>query len=83
MKKKSRDWQTKANSIKYVSYFLITIHMSGGHDDHDDHGKKSGGSSMNIGITSMIGSFFGVASGAGPIKDAIKGWGGGGGHDHH
>lgn len=46
--------------------------MSGGHDDHADS-KKSGGSSMNLGITSMIGSFFGVASGAGPIKDALKG----------
>lgn len=40
--------------------------MSGGHghDDHGDHGAKSGGSSMNFGITSMIGGFFGLASGA-------------------
>ena len=30
--------------------------MSGGHDDHGDHGaKKSGGKSMDFGITSMIG----------------------------
>ncbi len=46
--------------------------MSGGHDDHGDSGKKSGGSTMDLGITSMIGSFFSIASGAGPVKDALK-----------
>lgn len=40
--------------------------MSGGHG-HDDHGhdeKKSGGGTINIGVTSMIAGFFGAASGA-------------------
>jgi hypothetical protein len=57
--------------------------MSGGHDDHGhgDHGSK-GGSSINLGITSMIGGFFGAASGANAVKHYIDG-GGGGHHDHH
>ena len=42
--------------------------MSGGHDD-GDHGKKSGGGTgIDMGITGMIGSFFGFASGASALK---------------
>ena len=64
------------------SYFLTYTYMSGWHDDgHGDSGKKSGGAGIDMGITSMIGSFFGLASGAGPMKEALK-WGGGG-HGHH
>ena len=35
---------------------------------------------MDLGITSMIGSFFSIASGAGPVKEALKD---GGGQGHH
>lgn len=47
--------------------------MSGGHG-HDDHGHSGGGSksTMDLGITSMIGGFFGLASGAGAVKEALK-----------
>lgn len=49
--------------------------MSGGHG-HDDHGKGDHGggskSSIDVGITSMISGFFGIASGAAPIKDALN-----------
>ncbi|MDD2694183.1 MAG: hypothetical protein PHY14_04640 [Candidatus Gracilibacteria bacterium] len=58
--------------------------MSGGHG-HDDHGKGDHGggskSTIDLGISGMIGSFFGIASGAAPMKDALHG-GGGGGHGH-
>ena len=53
---------------------------SHGHDDKAG-GAKSSGSSMDFGITSMIGGFFGVVSGAGATKSYIDG--GGGGNDHH
>lgn len=57
--------------------------MSAGHDDHGDHGaKKSSGKSMDFGITSMIGGFFGTASGAGVIEKFKEGGGGWGWHDH-
>lgn len=56
--------------------------MSWWHDDHGHGDKgKSGGVSIDVGITSMIGSFFGIASGAEPLKEALK-WGGGW-HDSH
>ncbi len=76
---------TEKNSVlKYLYYFLIIIYMSGGHDDHGDKDKKSGGKSMDFGITSMIGGFFGVASGAGAVEAFKNGGGSGGGwHDHH
>jgi hypothetical protein len=59
--------------------------MSGGHghDDHGDHGaKKGGGKTMDFGISSMIGGFFWVASGAWAMK-MYKDGGGWGWHDDH
>lgn len=36
-----------------------------GHDDHGHgHGSGGGGKGIDIGVASMIGSFFGLASGA-------------------
>jgi hypothetical protein len=52
-------------------------------DNHGKDEKKSGGGiKMDIGITSMISGFFGVASGAGAVQ-MYKDGGWGGGHDHH
>ena len=53
--------------------------MSDNHGKSDD--KKWGGSSMDFGITSMIGGFFGLASGSSAVKTYVEG--GGGWHDHH
>ena len=53
--------------------------MSDSHDDHGDKGgKKSGGKGMDFGITSMIGGFFGAASGARAIQTFKEGGGSGG-----
>ena len=68
------------NRIEYSSYSLISIHMSDSHDDKAGAAKSSG-SSMDFGITSMIGGFFGVVSGAGATKSYIDG--SSGGNDHH
>jgi hypothetical protein len=57
--------------------------MSWGHG-HDDHGdsKGSSGGGIDIGVMSMIGGFFWVASGSGAMKMYKEG-GWGGGHDDH
>ena len=47
--------------------------MSDNHDKGDD--KKGSGSSMDFGITSMIGGFFGIASGSSAAKTFIEGSG--------
>lgn len=59
--------------------------MSWWHDDHGHGDKgKSGGASIDLGITSMISGFFGMASGAWALKTYIDGkWSGGGHSDHH
>ena len=61
--------------------------MSGGHghDDHghDDHGHGGGGGGgFDFGITSMIGGFFGAASGCTAMQNWREGNGGGGGHKY-
>ncbi len=54
---------------KILTLFHNYTYMSGGHEHggdhgHEAHGSNSTGKTIELGITSMIAGFFGMASGA-------------------